>query len=315
MLYDKLEFQVIYKKEYKHEIAPIIPLFRVNPYEQINKNSLLNTDNNKYFYILIYNYIYQKKVHIKKPMLYSNVKLNTINVLPKLNENNKKYYYQIKFPEPQGDYNSLLIQTIKAGFPYKMALSKNYIQYPFKSYFYFFEHHFNVPYDKRDKNQILYLNYYDVDTIPGYINFVGTNEHVYIDTYPIFELDQELEQINGTNKIHIKMNSLSYAFYPDIVKYYLIVNAENDYSVLFSILTGQKELNKNNHEFMTIVEDDGSKEKFETTIQVDIDLNEEYPYNSMYFIPIRKETNIVEILYATKRDFIYKNLTFYQKNK
>ena len=275
ILYDKLEFQVIYKKEWRYKTAPIIPLFRVNPYEHIKNNSLLNIDNNKYFYILIYNYYNQKKVQIKKPMLYSNIKLNTINVLPQLNENNKKYYYQIKLPEPQGDYNSLLIQTINTGFPIKMTLSKSYIQYPFKLYYNFFYHHFNVPYDKRDKNQILYLNYYDVDSTPGYINFVGTNEHIYPDNYIIFDLDQELEQINGTNKINIKMNSLSYVFYPNIVKYYLIVNTENNYNILYSILTGQKELNKSNHEFMTIVEDDGSKEKFKTTIQVDIDLNEE----------------------------------------
>lgn len=73
--YDKLEFQSIYYKRNKNEISPIIPLFKVNPYKMIKNDSL---DSNKYFYIVIYNYYYEKKVHIKKPMLYTDAKFNKI---------------------------------------------------------------------------------------------------------------------------------------------------------------------------------------------------------------------------------------------
>ena len=86
--YDKIEFLSIYEKRYINDIFPIIPLFRVNPYDEIKKYSSI--ENNKYIYILIYNYYYyQKNILIKKPMLYENVKLNKLNVLPKLSAKNK----------------------------------------------------------------------------------------------------------------------------------------------------------------------------------------------------------------------------------
>ena len=84
-------------------ITPIVPLFKVNPYNQISYN-----DNNKYIYILIYNYngdyLY---FSIKNPMILNeSLDLNTINIIPKPID--QKYYYHIKIPK--GDYNSLLIK-------------------------------------------------------------------------------------------------------------------------------------------------------------------------------------------------------------
>ena len=166
---------------------------------------------------------------------------------------------------------------------------------------------------KEKKNESMLLNYYDVDYSPGYINFVGINEHIYPGIYPIFMLNPEIQQISGENKINIQMNSLGYVFYPDIIKYYIIINIEYDIDLFYQIITGQKKLNSNNHEFCAIIEDDGSKEKFETNIEIDIELNEDYPYNTIYFIPIRKKTEIVEILYETSKEFKYKNIS--RKNK
>ena len=123
----------------------------MNPYQYINTSSL---NNNKKFYILIYNYYDRKQIYLKRPMSYSNIKLNKINVLPQLSENNKKYYYQIELPEPQEDYNYLLIQTKNYGYPLQFSLSKNYIFYHFINDYNFYDHHFNIPYDKRKKKRI-----------------------------------------------------------------------------------------------------------------------------------------------------------------
>ena len=87
--YDKIEFLSI-GDDTLSNIPSIIPLFRVNPYNEIK-----NLENNKYIYILLYNVIVKNQIniYIKKPMLYSDVKLNKINILPQLSENNKEYYY------------------------------------------------------------------------------------------------------------------------------------------------------------------------------------------------------------------------------
>ena len=259
IIYDKIEFLSMHDTSFKNEISPFIPLFKVNPYDELKKYS--SNEPNKYLYILIYNPYHQNIIHIKKPMLYSDVKINKLNILPKLSDKNKNYYYQIKFPESE-NYNSLLIQTIKTEFPLKMSLQKNYIQYPFINYNKIYDYYYNIPFDKRDKNNHIYLNYYDVDSNTGYINFVGTNEHIYPDYHSTFELNQTIQQIEGKNILHIKMNSLSYVLYPNIIKYYIIINVKNINS-LYEIITGQKTINKNNHEFMTTIEDNGLNKIFE----------------------------------------------------
>ena len=64
--YDKLEFMT-FKRQinefYKNSL--VVPLFNVNPYSYIPKNSVKSDE--KYFYILIYNYgYYQVDIFIKK---------------------------------------------------------------------------------------------------------------------------------------------------------------------------------------------------------------------------------------------------------
>ena len=103
-------------------ISPIIPLFKVNPYEHISEQ-----DNNKYFYILIYLLKGSNKEYsIKQAKIYTDIlKFNTINPLSKLD---KKYYHQLKIPKT--DYNSLLIESIFTLDHIKLTLSKDNIQFP-----------------------------------------------------------------------------------------------------------------------------------------------------------------------------------------
>jgi hypothetical protein len=101
--YDKIEF-LAHPNKIQRNFKKIIPLFNTNPYLFIPNNKDL--DNNKFFYISIYNFGDRNKINIQKPKLFSNVKINAINKLPLLKDN--KYYYQIPFPK--GEYNYLLVQ-------------------------------------------------------------------------------------------------------------------------------------------------------------------------------------------------------------
>ena len=161
-------------------------------------------------------------------MPYSDVKLNKINILPQLSGNNNKYYYQIKITEPEEGYNYLLVQTISTkGFILKMSFKQNYIHYPLIDNNQYYEFYFNIPYDKRDNRSRMFINYYYIDKNPGYINFVGANEHF----YRIYTIDKELngefEFSKKENKVHIKLDFVSNLLYPNIVQYYIIINVDN----------------------------------------------------------------------------------------
>ena len=88
-----MEFlSIIYERFEKTPAS--IPLFNLNPYDEIENNLL---DENKFFYILIYSK-YESQIYIRKPKLFSNVKLNTFNFFSELNKSNLIYYYKIKLP-------------------------------------------------------------------------------------------------------------------------------------------------------------------------------------------------------------------------
>ena len=310
--YDKLEFQTKYSKDLYENISPVIPLFQVNPYKYIQKN-LLDNSEDKFFYIFIFNEDYEEKnIYIKKPIIYSDSKFNKINVLPQLSEVDAIYYYQLKIPEPQNN-SYVLVQHKRGEFPQAMSISKNNIQYPILNdgdgnlYY-------NIPYDKRDKKSVVYLNFYDVEEKPGYINFIETNEHIYSDYFKFLELNLTASQLKGKNKLRIKLNSLSYIFYPNIVKYYFIANMDDNIDVLFSMLTGQTIPDKDKHQFMIEIEDDGKNEIFEKDIKIDIELDENTK-NVIFCIPMIKKTNLIERTYIESTLFEYKNLTFFEKHK
>ena len=265
--YDKLELMAKFNKHLEN-ISPVIPLFQINPYNYIKDNSLISEE--KFFYIYIINeYKYEQNIYIKKPKIYSDLEFNKLNILPQLDENNLLYYYQLKIPEPQNN-NYILVQSKRGGFPQKMSYSKNYIPYPFLDddiYFYF-----NIPYDKRDKSSDVYLNYYDVQETPGYINFLEVKENIYKDYSPIKKSNLTVVQLKGKNKLRVKLNSLSYSLLPNHVKYYFITNMEDNFEVMFSMVSGHQKPDKNKFEFLTVIEDDGANEIFQTDIKIDINL-------------------------------------------
>ena len=309
--YDKPEFLTKFDKGIDITISPDIPLFQVNPYKYINEKSLNSSD--KYFYIFIFNkYNYQNTIYIKKPMIYSNITFNKINTLPQLTGNNKIYYYRLKIPEPH-DNNYVLFQSNIGVFPQLISFSKKNIQYPYLQnslYFYYY-----IPYDKRDNNSDVYLNFYDVQD-PVYINFIEANERVYKDYFPISEIILKVEQLEGQNKLKIILKSLSYMLYPNLVKYYFITKLDNYKEKpldILSLITGQKKPNRTEYEFMTVVEDNGENEIFEKVIEIDIDLKGS---NRMYCIPINSKTNFIEKNYIDFKYFDYKNWpTNSHKNK
>ena len=307
--YDKPEFLV----KYQYDISPIIPLFKVNPYDYINKN-ILNS-NDRFFYIVIFNDDNNNQtIYIKKPKLYLDAKLNKINVLNKLDGNNKNYYYQIKIPEPTNS-NYLSIQTKNEGmFATKMSFLKKGIEYPFLR-INDYDHYYNFPYDKRDKDSSKYINFYDVEENPDYINFIETNEYIYKHYRPYDSLEKniEVEQINGKNKLRIKLNSLSYMLYPNLIKYYLITNVLDEKDIIFALISGLKKPDKKKHEFMKVLDDNGLNEIFEKDFTVDIDLIELNETNSILCVPVNAKTNMIEHSYISSGNFNYTNFPFPQQ--
>ena len=304
--YNKLEFIIMKEFEKQLEISPIIPLFRDNPYNGI-KN--LKESNNKYLYILIYSYQDQQNIIIKKPLAYDNIFYNKINTLPKSKEANKKYYYKLKLSEIGNNFKHLFFQEINAGLSIKVTISKNNIEYPFIPFKDFYQL-FNILINNEEiKKSPVYINYYDIDYNDGYINFIESNESNNPDYLPLFKLDPIVQQIEGTNKIKIKMNSLSYILFPNIIKYFLIINARDDIYNIYSIITGKKEVNNSNCELMTIIEDNGTNEKLDFNIEINIKLIEDgFRKNNIYIVPVNIKNNIVEKKYLKNIDFYYINV-------
>ena len=94
---------------------------------------------------------------IKNPKIYYDIELNKINILPKLTDDNKKYYYQIKVPK--GNYNSLSIQIIYNR-DTKFSFSKNTIQYTVLDRVYGEiknEFYYNMPLNTKNPNDYVFF--------------------------------------------------------------------------------------------------------------------------------------------------------------
>jgi uncharacterized protein YrzB (UPF0473 family) len=309
--YDKLDLMAKFNRHLE-DISPVIPLFQVNPYDYIKDNSIISEE--KFFFIYIINeYNYEQSIYIKKPKIYSDVEFNKINILPQLDENNLIYYYQLKIPEPQNN-NYILVQSKRGGFPQKMSYSKNNILYSFLDDDFY--SYFNIPYDKRDKSSDVYLNYYDVQETPGYINFLEVKEKIYKDYFDLKKLNLTVVQLKEKNKLRVKLNSLSYSLLPNHVKYYFIINIEDNFEVFFSMVSGHQKPDKNKFEFLTVIEDDGANAIFQTDIKIDINLKgDSYASNEIFCIPVDSKTNYIEVFHIEAQKFEYENLRTYQKNK
>ena len=305
--YDSLKY-LVPKNKVVYQNSPIIPLFKTNPYNYISKQK-----SKRFLYISIYNLNYNtREILIKKPKLYSDIKLNEIYTLPQTTEDDKKYYYQIALPE--GDYTFLKAQAIKTNSTLKMTLSINSIHFPLVNNYEIFYHHFNIPINANNKK--IYLNYFETDSYPGYINLVVENQKNYPSVYPYIALNPQIEQIKGKNKIKVKMNSLSYVSIPKIYKYYLLFNIDNSSLNYYPILTGENGVNAFDYQIMKIINDDGSKAYLEFDIDINIELKlDNYlkvNSNNIFFVPINNENNLLELFLITQKEFKYNN---YNKNK
>ena len=298
ILYDDIRF-IIPRPTDRYKISPIIPLFNVNPYEYVYEND------NKFFYILIisneklsYNYTF----NIKKPKLLTDFKYKTINALPNLID--EKDYYKIKIPK--GDYNSLLVETIVTSNDIKLTLSKDNIQYPLihkkNIQLSYYLYQFLI---SKNNETDLYINYYD-NFDYGYINFVENIYTIYsLNTITTCEKYNQIKpklEITGQNfKIKVNITSYFYYFYPDIIKYYIIINAVDynsfigcysiDFMSFYYIITNKKKINKSNNEFITTIEDKGNNETIEIEFNMDVEPKD---YNKIVFVPVKNNSNLIE---------------------
>ena len=195
----------------------------------------------KFFYILIYNpyYIYEKSICIKKPKLYTDIKLKQINSFPQLKGEEEKYYYKI--PLPNEDYNSLLIQTYKNG-NFSLSLLKDNLVYPISLND---ENLYNISIDKKDiLNKNCYLNYYDTISSDRYLNFMVGDAFVQFQNDNNFKPYLYVKQKEKTNKFMIDFESYSYYFKRPMI-YYFIINEPNDDQTIFSALSEKRTFDKN----------------------------------------------------------------------
>ena len=115
-----------------------------------------------------------------------------------------------------------------------------------------------------------------------------------------------MNQIENTFKMKIKMNSLSYNFYPNKYKYLLITNLDKYFnmSLIFQVLSGKEKLDYSK-EKMVIIEDEGTKEIIEREIEIGKGLSETWWVfkHTMSIIPIIKEYNLIDFTFYRRDEF------------
>ena len=304
--YDKIEFMPInLNLNHEHyDSSQVVPLFNANPYSYIPNN--INKSDEKFFYILIYNAeSFNKYIYIKKPKLYTDLKLKKINSFPQLKGEEEKYYYKI--PLPNEDYNSLSIQTYKND-NFLLSLSKDNIIYPF---YLNEESLYNISLDKKDLlNEKYYLNYYGASFSDEYLNFVVGDGFIQSEIDKSFSPYLNILQKKKTNKLIIDIKSYSYLFKRPMI-YYLIINEPNDDKTILSALSEKRIFGKN--KMMLKLEDNGEDSNFHCEVDINKDLVDTGSSNdnNMTVVPVDKETNFVLINMKINKYFIYENLIPY----
>ena len=140
-----------------------------------------------------------------------------------LNEDISKYYYQIKIQEKDNNY--FYIQAFN---------TEEYLSVSHSSIHYTISNNYNgfinyIPLKKIDNN-MTFINYYG-EEFQAFINIASRKDELFMRNIDNFiKLKPEIKQINDTNKIEIKMNSLSYHFYPNKYKYIFITNLHYDFA-------------------------------------------------------------------------------------
>ena len=314
--YDKIEFMTLKIMNNNdindiYEYSHFVSLFKVNPYSYIpNKN---DKSDEKFFYILLFNYGYSDSyISIKKPKLYTDINLKKMNFFPQLKGDDEKYYYQILVPKE--DYDSLLIQT-DPNSNFTFSISNDNIIYPLDKLSLLHDGRnilyialYNISIDKIE-NKNIYLNYYGNSFSDGYVRYISGDESILDKIGLEFRLNFRVEQKKKTNKLILNLKSYSYYIKRPII-YYLIINEPyDDYSIIFSAITEQRNFDKN--KMMLKVEDNGENENFTTELEIDkelIDYEPEHTSNEMIMVPVDKESNLVYINLKTSNSFRYENI-------
>ena len=305
--YDKLEFMTFNRQRNDfYENSLVIPLFNVNPYSYIPKNSVKSDE--KYFYILIYNYgYYQNDIFIKKPKLFTDLKLKKVYSFPQLKGEDEQYYYRIPFPND--DYDSLSIQTYKNK-NFSFSLTQDNIIYPLYSNEKELYSLYSIPIDKRDiLNKNYYLNYYGANFIDGYLNFLVGDEFIQSEIDKSIDPKFSIRQIEKTNNFTIKFKSCFYYFYRPVI-YYLIINEPSDDKTIYSALSEKRIFDKN--KTILKLEDNGESTYYQQEVEIDKELIEAhysdsrgYTNNNMTVVPVDKETNLVLLKNIFSTGFTY----------
>ena len=235
-----------------------------------------------------------------------------MNFFPQLKGDDEKYYYQILVPKE--DYNSLLIQT-DPNSNFTFSISNDNIIYPLdklsllhygRNILYIAL--YNISIDKIE-NKKIYLNYYGNSFSDGYVRYISGDESILDKIGSEFSFNFRVEQKKKTNKLILNLKSYSYYVKRPII-YYLIINEPyNDYSIIFSAITEQRNFDKN--KMMLKVEDNGENEYFTTELEINeelIDYEPEHTLNEIIMVPVDKESNLVYINLKTSNSFSYENI-------
>ena len=304
--YDKLEYIVPRQiGEAGYYIFPkAVPLFKINPYSMISENETISE--NKYFYILIYNkYKRELNVLIKKPKIISEIKFNELYILPELIGGNENYYYELNLPNLDYNYNYLSVQIVN-GDSSLTSIKSSFYHNSFYNSFSLITNDINFL-----DNSIQCLNIYDIKNI-SYIIIAPSNVINY-NNYGIdklMKLNSKIEQIKDTNKLNIKMNSLSYYYSYLKFKYYLIINLEENSNLkIVENISGNKKPDEN-QEILVKEENNNNNEIFE--YEVEIKKNLSSYNNSIIIVPANKENNIILFNFRERNEF---NFIYHNENE
>ena len=144
-----------------------------------------------------------------------------------------------------------------------------------------------------------FINYYNTE-FDVYINIASSKDYFFRNQYYYFQLQPEIKQVKDSNKIKIKMNSLSYHLYPNQYKYIFITNLDIHFNLdlVLPIICGKKQTDKSLKQTMITIEDDGQKEIIEKEVKLDIEVDESFLYNKMTIAPVIKNFNLVDVIYG-----------------
>ena len=298
--YDNLTYAVPLKLESPIRDYPVIKLFKSNPYDNVLK------EENKYFYITIENDPLDNNFEfmIKKPKIYNNIiEFNKINAFPLLKEDSKKYYYKIEIPKIKEDFNYFTIEVsenlnfgaLRYYYAY-LSSKENDEFYELISLFTLKTYH---NFENKSNSNSFFINLFHPDEFSCMNIFINKYFYRQYKDKKILNLLQYksyIEQINQTNKIKIKLNSLSYYDISKKYYYYLFINYKMYYfQEMYFPISGLKKPDVSKKQALIFLDvDDGLNETKEYEADIDTELYNGTITNDYFLISMNAENNIIE---------------------